>query len=134
VSAKRGNKYNARRTMYLGHAYDSQAEAEYAQVLNLVRKSGDIKNWEPHPAAVQIIPGLNHKWRLDFLVHNNKGQWWYVDVKGRKTDRFTINMKLWRQRKPKPLPLIIVQRYGEMRFKMIDSVGMEGITTRMETP
>ena len=119
---KRKNKHNAQGCRRDGIWYDSRAEAEYADVLALLKRAGEIRNFTPKPPGIEIVPGV--KWRIDFLVTANSGEKYYVEVKGFETEGYRIKRDLYRaNRKKRKLPaLIIVRRYGQMKYRTIEEV------------
>lgn len=112
----RTNKYHA----YRSGAYDSQAEKEYADLLDLLVKAGEIAAYKHHPPAFEIISGL--AWRLDYLIYDNDGQMIYVDVKGFQTPDYKTKLKLWMiHRLDKNL--LIVKRLAYMCYQAIAATG-----------
>ena len=81
------NKYNAKKTDYRGHMYDSKKEAEYARGMDLAMKvgaEGAPVSWE---RQVKMPVRLNDKhicnYILDFKVtYSDRVE--YIDVKGYK--------------------------------------------------
>ncbi len=122
---KSRNKFNARSVVGRdGERYDSLVEAEYGELLGLQQRAGDIRGYIVHP-VVDMMIGVNHKWRLDFKVWNPYGDSWYVDVKGVETPRFRQNLRWWKQLEI--APLIVVKRVALMRFEITHAVGVDGI-------
>ena len=85
VAKKIKNKYNAKKTDYRGHTYDSKKEAEYARGLDLAMKvqaPGAPIEWK---RQVKMPVKLNGKhicyYILDFEV-TYEDRIEYVDVKG----------------------------------------------------
>lgn len=115
----RRNKYNAKRSM----GFDSQAERGYDDVLSLLKRSGQIKDYIHHPPAVKIVGSV--KWRVDFKVIQNDDSGYYVEVKGMETSDYKLKLLLWKDHKP--APLFVVKKYGELRYRVIDEVGTENI-------
>ena len=79
---KRRNKYNARKTEYNGHIYDSAHEAQIAQQMDFRLRAGEIRGWIPQ---VEFnLPG-SVKYRADFVVLRNDGRYDVVDAKSEAT-------------------------------------------------
>ena len=118
---KRKNKFNAKRV----GKFDSTAESEYDGVLELLKKAGEIADYEHHPPPVTLAGCIT--WKVDFMVEANDGTMYYVEVKGyTKTDRnYKKNMALWRWEIP--APLFVVTKYGPNRFRLVEEIGTEGI-------
>jgi hypothetical protein len=95
---KRPNKYRNVKRSYDGRLYDSRAEAERASQLDLLRSAGEVIWWIPQ---VTIELG-DVKYRIDFLVAVDRGEWGRgivevhaEDVKGFETARFRLVRRLW---------------------------------------
>jgi len=113
------NKYHAIRV----RKYDSKAEKEYADVLELLKRAGKIESYEHHPEPVVLMKASDGKditWKIDFLITNKEKQY-YVEVKGFKTADFIIKLKMYRNLQIR-LPLFVVKRYGDLRYKITDTV------------
>ncbi len=117
------NKYNNRSQVRNGHRYDSMMEAEYADVLELYKRAGKILAWTPHPPAVQLWSGT--KWKVDFSVLGNGGEVYYIEVKGFADPIYKAKLKYWKSEMDKPL--FIVTQYAPMKFRIIDSVNVDGV-------
>ena len=115
----RRNKFNAKRV----GKFDSTAESEYAGVLELLKRAGEIADYEHHPPTVLLAGCI--KWRVDFLVTPNEGDDYYIEVKGMPTADYKVKLELWRNEKP--APLFVVTKYGPSRFRVIDEIGTKGI-------
>lgn len=87
-------KYNAKPTEYNGVRYASKAEAQYAQVLDILLRSGQIIDWIGQPKVRLGAPDMTY--RPDFLVIPKGERPYFVDVKGHETQRFRDIKKLWR--------------------------------------
>ena len=125
-----GNKYGAVKVRRGGEVYDSQAEAGYADVLELLKRGGVIADYMHHPPAVKFRSGI--MWRVDYIVTPNTGVEYYVEVKGLPTADYRLKLELWRHEKP--YPLFVVRKYGEMRFRIIDEIDTDGIARPLLTP
>lgn len=93
-----GNKYNAKKAQGYtsGKMYDSMAERDRAERLKKDETDGEISDLVEHP-KVQLTKYQTYK--PDFCYKEN-GRLVFEDVKGAETERFRINMKLWRERGP----------------------------------
>lgn len=89
---KRRNKYNATKTTFQDIKYDSMFEAEVAAELDILKKSGAIKDWERQykvemwayrPDGVKAFC-VKHK--VDFRAHSNDGSFELIEVKGMELD------------------------------------------------
>ena len=93
---KRGNKYNAQRTLLDGICFDSKAEATYYAGLQLRHKAGEVEDVElQRPYALIVDGALICTYRADFVfwdVAQRRRR--VIDVKGVVTDVFRIKKKL----------------------------------------
>lgn len=97
------SKYRNVRTEYNGRMFDSKAEAERAAVLDLLKTSELIRDWQPQ---VTFQLGPDHSYRVDFLVWLPDGTTHAEDVKGVETPAFKRHKKLWRKYGPCDLKVI----------------------------
>jgi hypothetical protein len=83
-------------TDYLGHHYDSKREAAYAAELELRRRAGDIRSWEPHVSIPLDVEGTRVcVYIADFRIWSKSNDVELVDVKGGPvTAVFKLKMKL----------------------------------------
>ena len=114
------NKYRvspaAQRT-WNGRTYDSKAEMKYAQLLDVLHRSGEVVEWIEQPKTWLGIP--ENIYRPDFLVIPHDAMPYYVDVKGKETPAFKKNVRLWK--KYGRLRLHVVKRKGDgWETKVID--------------
>jgi len=118
----RKNKFNAVGCRRGGIWYGSRTEAEYADLLELEKRAGLIKDFVAHPPGVALVG--NTRWNIDFMVIDNDGAERYVEVKGMKTEGYRIKLQLYKDRKKmlKLPPLMVVARYGCMKFRAIEQV------------
>lgn len=102
LSRKKTNKYNAVRTEYNGHTYDSKHEAHVAMQLDLLRKEKDasdpIVSIEPHPKPyVFIVNDVKiTSYTPDFVVTYASGKKEIIDAKSpptRKHEGYRIRKK-----------------------------------------
>lgn len=108
------SKYRARKTEYGGQTYDSAAEAQYAERLELRRLAGDIR-WWTRAAPIVLVPGKRKDritYKPDFWVVGADGSGWFVDVKGVVLPIFRIKLKLLRHVRP-DIRLLIVDAGGK---------------------
>lgn len=116
----RRNKFNVapkEQRTHNGKVYASKAEAEYAAVIGLSLRAGAILCVQEQPCVTLGLPEL--KYIPDFLITNNDGSKFYVDVKGMETPIFRKNKKLWA--KYGPGQLHIVKKSGK-RFKPVEII------------
>lgn len=105
----RRHKYNAKPTVYNGVRYDSKAEAQRAEALDLLIRAGHVDFWIGQPTFRLGVP--ENVYRPDFLViHGVQSDWPGVchveDVKGVETPAFKRNKRLWDAYGPCPLHVI----------------------------
>lgn len=100
----RRNKYGAVRTEYNGRQYASKMQAEYAARLDMLESCGEIDWWG---REIPLDLGPDTRYTVDFLVLE-KGSMHAVDTKGRETETFRRNVRLWR--KYGKFPLHVVHR------------------------
>lgn len=100
---RKGNKFNAKRTVYAGVTYDSKKEARYAAQLDMQRKAED-----PRIRVVGVARQVRYKivvngtligtYVLDFLVRYADNHKEHIDVKGLRTgaayELFRLKKKL----------------------------------------
>lgn len=86
------HKYNAIRTEYNGVSYPSKSEALYAQHLDFLVKSKNIKGYKRQE---KMPIGPDDSLKVDFLVDDLDGTQFAVDVKGFETKDFKRKVKLW---------------------------------------
>ncbi len=108
----------------------SNAEKEYGDVLDLLVLADpqQILSHSHHPPAARL-PG-NTQWAIDYLAVAVDGTEFYVEVKAGLMDQhYKLKLELYRQCQESHslLPLFVVVRYAEMRFRVIDEIGTEGL-------
>lgn len=106
----RRNKYRvapAEQRRYKGRTYASKAERDYAALLDLELASGNYREWVPQP-IVTLVEGYDV--RPDFLIIDDEGGAFYVDVKGMETTAFKKTKRMWSTHGR--LPLRVVKRKG----------------------
>lgn len=107
VFAPQKNKYNNKKTIVDGIAFDSKMEARYYQNLKLLQEAGEITAIELQP-KFELLPtftknGVTHRaitYTADFKVMHNDGRVEIVDVKGHETQVFRIKRKLFEKKYP----------------------------------
>lgn len=103
LKSKKANKYNAKKTEYNGHTYDSKHEANVARYLDLLLSeksaSDRVVAWEPHPNS--FIFTVNDvkitSYTPDFKVTYSSGkvEWWDAKSEAtRKAEAYKIRKKL----------------------------------------
>jgi hypothetical protein len=118
----RGHKYNVapvEQRQYGGRTYASKAERVYAQMLDSLAQSGEVKEWIPQPITILG----DTKYVPDFFVLWSDGRAEYVDVKGMMKPKDKKVVQLWA--KYKKLPLVLVQKQGkpeQAKFKTLLTV------------
>jgi hypothetical protein len=115
---RQGNKYNAKKAQGYtsGKMYDSKAERDRAEYLKKSELEGEISGFAEHP-KIQLTKYQTYK--PDF-VYTENGRLVFEDVKGAETERFKINVKLWRERGPGVLRISKrLGRYAKWSFKDI---------------
>lgn len=101
---RKPSKYRNVRTEYGGRAFDSKAEAERARVLDLLKQSGLVRDWQPQVTFQLGCP--ENRYRVDFLVWLPDGTTQAEDVKGVETAAFRRHRRLWLKYGPCPLHVI----------------------------
>ena len=87
---RRGNKYNAVKTVVDGITFDSKREARYYSRLKILKEMGEVSYF-----LRQVpfdLPG-NVKYRVDFMIVGVGGRVRYVDVKGKRTAMYILKKK-----------------------------------------
>lgn len=92
---KNQSKYKSQSTLYNGRQYHSKFEASYAYDLDMQKKAGTIKDWEPQ---FKVSLDVNNKhicnYYVDFKVTNNDESIELVEVKGYETEVWRLKRKL----------------------------------------
>lgn len=97
------NKYGARKVTVDGITFDSKKEARKYQELKLLKRAGEIKDFELQPEFVllegfQDLNGTWHrpiKYRADFRVTYPDGRVVVIDTKGYRTKDYAIKKKMF---------------------------------------
>lgn len=106
------NKYGARKVTVDGITFDSKKEARKYQELKLLKRAGEIKDFELQPEFVLLegfrdMNGTWHrpiKYRADFRVTYKDGRVAVIDTKGYRTREYQLKKKL------------LLHRYPEIEF------------------
>jgi hypothetical protein len=93
------NKYGVavpERRTYRGRLYASRLESRTAAWLDLLQRAGQVRTWEPQPAALELrVNGrLVCRYRPDFLVTFAEGRREYWECKGWMTPAARLKLKL----------------------------------------
>lgn len=91
------SKYRNKRTLYNGRLFASKKEAERAIELDLLVRSGIVKEWEAQPRFPMEHNGVKIcSYVGDFRVIYPDGRIEIEDVKGMKTPMYNLKKKLVR--------------------------------------
>ena len=88
----RRNKYNAKKVITDGIKFDSIKEGNRYVQLKVLRKTGEIKEFELQPSW-QAKCGI--KYKADFLITWRDGSKTIEDIKGIKTPIYKLKKKLF---------------------------------------
>jgi hypothetical protein len=92
---KSKNKFNAKGRTYNGRWYHSTGEMNYAQELDWLKKSGEIKEWIPQFKIELRVNGiLICNYFCDFKIITNHGSVEFHEYKGVKLQDWMIKWKL----------------------------------------
>ena len=90
-----GSKYNNVPTIYKGHTFHSRFEAEYAMILDDMKKCKEIKSWEPQiTLRLEVNGKLICKYIADFLVIKSRNIKEIHECKGFFTPYSKLKYKL----------------------------------------
>jgi len=88
------NKFNAVRQTYRGKSYDSKLEAKYAYQLDMLKLSGEVKEWIPQKTLKMIVAGKEIcRYAVDFFVKFTDGRQEYWEVKSKATMTYAWRIK-----------------------------------------
>jgi hypothetical protein len=82
------------RTEYNGRHFDSKFEARVAATLDIMKRAGEIKDWEPQFKLEMWAydchgkKALKKTHKVDFRVHENDGTFRLLEAKGFETDDY----------------------------------------------
>lgn len=75
---------------------DSKFEAGKAQELELMKKAGEIKDFEEQKVLELIVNDyIVCTYKIDFVVYHNDGTTEYIEMKGYATDTWKLKWKLF---------------------------------------
>jgi hypothetical protein len=103
------NKYGNRKVVVDGVKFDSTKEANRFCELKLMQRGGVISRLQLQPVFVILDKGVDWegkairgiKYKADFMYHDNEDRVMVVeDVKGYKTDVYTMKKKMFLSRYP----------------------------------
>lgn len=121
----RKHKYNAKKVTIDGITFDSKAEAAYYNRLKILKKAGEIKDFEMQ-VQFNLLESFEHpskktkagepsrvraiNFTPDFVITELDGSKTVVDVKGMITKDFPLRAKLFMNKYN--MPLILAKRKG----------------------
>lgn len=86
---------SAKKQIYNGQMFDSKFEAQQAIELDLLKKAGEIIDWEAHKRLPLIVNGyVVCNYEIDFIVYRD-GETEYIETKGYATEVWKIKWKLF---------------------------------------
>lgn len=89
------NKYGAKSTLHNGIQYHSKKESQYAAELDLMKKAGEIKDWDRQiPISLEVNGYRICRYYVDFRVFHKDDTIELIEVKGFETDVFRLKRKL----------------------------------------
>lgn len=90
------NKWTtAKSTYYNDYRYDSKFEASQAQEYDLLKKAGEIKDWEAQKTLDLICNGYKvGTYRIDFVVYHHDGTIELSETKGFATQIWKMKWKI----------------------------------------
>jgi len=93
-------KFRSVRTEYNGRHYDSKFEASVAMTLDLMKRAGEIKDWEPQYKLEMWaydkfgMAAMKKCHKVDFRVHENDGSFRLLEAKGFETQDY-LDRRRW---------------------------------------
>lgn len=91
IKKPKKNKYGAVSKVYKGVKYDSTLEAKYAAKLDLLKRIGEIHDWERQVSIDLNINGQEWRtWKIDFKVWVNLDHHEWHECKGVETIDFQM--------------------------------------------
>ncbi len=103
MSFQKRSKYRNVPTEYRGVRYASRAEADRANLLDVMVAGGLVRWWLPQVKFRLGVP--ENVYIVDFLVMDKHGEH-VEDVKGRETAKFKRDKRLWKAYGPCPLWIV----------------------------
>jgi Protein of unknown function (DUF1064) len=89
------SKYGSTKHEYNGRTYHSKAEAHYAQELDLRKRAGEVRDWEPqHKINLEANGRHICTYIPDFLVTLADGSQELHEVKGFSTETYRLKRKI----------------------------------------
>jgi hypothetical protein len=111
------SKYGAKKTNYDGLKYDSKGEAGYAEQLDWLKKSGEIKEWYRQVKISLDVEGVHIcNYFVDFKVITKHDSVEYHEYKGYETPEWKLKWKLFQALIEKIDPgaeLIVIKSQGK---------------------
>lgn len=89
------NKFGAKRNEYKGRSYASKKEAAHARKLDLLKRDGHVKRWDPQ-SRIDLKVNGHHitRYYIDFEVEFADGSVELHEVKGEETELWKVKWKL----------------------------------------
>ena len=92
---KWGSKFHNTPSQYKGRLFHSRLEAEYAMILDDMKRTGEIKNWSPQFTLKLDVNGKHiANYIADFLVTKKGGALEIHETKGYFTDLAKLKWRL----------------------------------------
>lgn len=102
--APKRNKFNAKKTLYKGILYDSKKEADYAQILDMLRSASSpsdrVKRVDRQVVFILSEPPNKITYRLDFRVTYADRHIEHIEIKGFETPTWRMKHKLMKEKYP----------------------------------
>lgn len=90
------SKFHNKQTEYNGIVYHSLKEARYAAELDLLKRSGEVKEWFRQVRVPLRINGkLICTYVVDFMYRDKNDREFYVEVKGHETPVWKLKWALF---------------------------------------
>jgi len=113
------NKYKNKRCLCKqNHKHDSRAEARYCDMLALLKKAKEIKDYEIQKTFPLKFNGekiTSH--RVDFLVTTKNGKQEVREYKGFATKEWKIKKRMFEVLYP-DIPYIVIEKHGGLRKQL----------------
>lgn len=93
--AKKPRVKGYKRTIRGGRSYHSKKEADFAQILELMKKAGEIKSIKPQKKIrLEVYGSFVANYYIDFeVIHKDNSVEW-IEVKGFETEVWRLKFKL----------------------------------------
>jgi len=106
----------AKKSDYNGIIYDSKFEANYAFELDMLKKAGEIIDWEPHKKLDLIVNDyVVCTYEIDFVVYRD-GETEYIETKGYPTPVWRLKWRLFEALYTKPENKLTVIMQGKFKI------------------